>query len=58
MPIVSVDGEIDHRDVFFSDEQRRENHKLCACVSRAVGTLVLDTDYRPDYGQASPLGGP
>lgn len=48
MPILHVDGEVDHRDVFFSDHQKQENHKLCACVSRAAGTLVLDTDYRPD----------
>ena len=43
-----VDGRIDHRDVFLSEAQKKENHKLCACVSRAVGTVVLDTDYRPD----------
>lgn len=48
MPVLSIDGEIDHRDVFFSDHQKQENLKLCACVSRATGTLVLDTDYRPD----------
>lgn len=48
MPVLSIDGEIDHRDVFFSEDQKQENLKLCACVSRATGTLVLDTDYRPD----------
>jgi dimethylamine monooxygenase subunit B len=48
MPILSVDGEVDHRDVFFSDEQKKDNHMLCACVSRATGTLVIDTAYRPD----------
>jgi vanillate O-demethylase ferredoxin subunit len=46
--VVSFDGQIDHRDVFLSEAQKKENHKLCACVSRAVGTVVLDTDYRPD----------
>jgi vanillate O-demethylase ferredoxin subunit len=48
MSVVSFDGRIDHRDVFLSDEQKKENKKLCACVSRAAGTVVLDTDYRPD----------
>lgn len=52
MSILSVSGEVDHRDVFFSDQQKQENHKLCACVSRVVGTVVLDSDYRPDRGTA------
>lgn len=34
--IVSVQGLIDHRDVFFSDEQKQTSTKMCACVSRAV----------------------
>ena len=47
--VVEVEGEIDHRDVFFSDAQKRENAKLCACVSRAVGgSIVIDTAYRGD----------
>ena len=37
LDVVACDGEIDHRDVFFSDAQRRESHKICACVSRASG---------------------
>lgn len=41
-------GEIDHRDVFLSDAEKREGTKLCACVSRiAGGTAVIDTGYRP-----------
>lgn len=48
LPILAVDGVVDHRDVFFSDHQKDENAKLCVCVSRAVGTLTLDTDFRPD----------
>jgi ferredoxin len=48
MTVVSFDGRIDHRDVFLSETQKKENQKLCACVSRAAGTVVLDTDYRPD----------
>ena len=53
MDITSVDGTIDHRDVFFSDAEKAANQRLCACVSRAHrsgggATLVLDSAYRPD----------
>lgn len=48
LTLVSFDGRIDHRDVFLSDAQKAENHKICACVSRAAGRIVIDTDYRPD----------
>jgi len=34
--ILNVEGLIDHRDVFFSDEQKKASSKMCACVSRAV----------------------
>lgn len=45
--ILAVDGEVDHRDVFFSDGQKAENHKLCACVSRvARGGITIDTAHR------------
>lgn len=46
--VVALDGEIDHRDVFFSAHQRQENRKICPCVSRARGTITVDTLYRPD----------
>lgn len=46
--VLAVDGEIDHRDVFFSDHQKQGNAKICPCVSRAVGTVTVDTLYRPD----------
>lgn len=46
--IVALDGEIDHRDVFFSAEQRSENRRICPCVSRAHGVVTVDTLYRPD----------
>lgn len=47
LDIVSVDGIVDHRDVFFSDEEKAENAKLCTCVSRVVkGEIVLDTPDR------------
>jgi vanillate O-demethylase ferredoxin subunit len=44
LPILGADGIVDHRDVFFSDEEKADNAKLCTCVSRlAGGTLTLDT---------------
>jgi vanillate O-demethylase ferredoxin subunit len=47
--VLDPDAAIDHRDVFFSDEQHHENRKLCACVSRAQGGRVrIDTGYRAD----------
>ncbi|MGG7517764.1 PDR/VanB family oxidoreductase [Allorhizobium undicola] len=47
--ILSSTGEIDHRDVFFSDAERRENPRICACVSRLCGgELVIDTGYRQE----------
>jgi ferredoxin-NADP reductase len=42
---------VDHRDVFLSAEERHEDRRLCACVSRAAGAdplLVLDDAWRPD----------
>ena len=46
--VVAVEGEIDHRDVFFSDQQKHDNRKICPCVSRAVGVVTVDTLYRPE----------
>jgi vanillate O-demethylase ferredoxin subunit len=46
--VIAVDGEIDHRDVFFSDQQKHGNHKICPCVSRAIGVVTIDTLYRPE----------
>jgi vanillate O-demethylase ferredoxin subunit len=49
MDIVSVQGNIDHRDVFFSSQEKQANQRLCACVSRiSGGGVVLDSAYRPD----------
>ncbi|GLQ55378.1 PDR/VanB family oxidoreductase [Devosia nitrariae] len=46
--VVAADAEIDHRDVFFSPEQKREGKRMCACVSRlAGGRAVIDVGYRP-----------
>jgi vanillate O-demethylase ferredoxin subunit len=44
LPILEVEGEVDHRDVFFSDAEKAENGKLCTCVSRVYGaSITLDT---------------
>ena len=52
LPIIAVDGVIDHRDVFFSEEEKVSDAKLCTCVSRVVGsghpgTVTIDTADRP-----------
>ena len=45
--IRAVDGPVDHRDVFFSEEEKAGNAKLCTCVSRvAGGSITLDTGDR------------
>ncbi|WP_298955385.1 PDR/VanB family oxidoreductase [uncultured Methylobacterium sp.] len=42
--ILSAEGVVDHRDVFFSDGQKAANTHLCTCVSRAAGgSLTIDT---------------
>lgn len=47
LPIVGVDGVVDHRDVFFTEAEKEANAKLCTCVSRAAGgVLTLDTGER------------
>jgi len=49
MDVISVQGRVDHRDVFLSPEEQHDNRRLCACVSRvAGGGVVLDTAFRPD----------
>jgi ferredoxin-NADP reductase len=48
--IMAVNGQIDHRDVFFSDHQKQTNAKICPCVSRAVGAITVNTLYRSHSG--------
>jgi ferredoxin-NADP reductase len=44
LKILNVDGEVDHRDVFFSDEEKSANARICTCVSRVFGTsITLET---------------
>lgn len=52
--VLAVDGELDHRDVFLSEEQQRDGETIVTCVSRAVGGAIeIDTGFRPD---AEPAG--
>lgn len=47
LDILDYSGDIDHRDFFFSEEEKGENKKMCACVSRvANGNITIDTAYR------------
>ena len=47
LPVLGLDGVLDHRDVFFSDEEHAAGDKLCACVSRVVGgSISVDTGER------------
>ena len=49
LTVLSCTGEIDHRDVFLSEEQHAANNKICICVSRVVGgEIVLDAAFAPD----------
>jgi ferredoxin-NADP reductase len=45
--VLERDAEIDHRDVFLSADEKAENHRMCACVSRlSEGRAVIDIGYR------------
>jgi len=48
MDVLAVDGEIDHRDVFLSEHEKKECRRICACVSRVVGSITLDSAWRPE----------
>jgi ferredoxin-NADP reductase len=47
LPIVEAPVGVDHRDVFFSPEEKATNSRLCTCVSRSAGgCITLDTPDR------------
>jgi vanillate O-demethylase ferredoxin subunit len=47
--VSEVEGELDHRDVFLSDEEQEEGKTIVTCVSRAVGgAITIDTGFRSD----------
>jgi vanillate O-demethylase ferredoxin subunit len=48
MDVLSLEGEIDHRDVFLTEHEKAGNRKICVCVSRVCGTIILDSAYRGD----------
>jgi ferredoxin len=44
LTILEVDGVVDHRDVFFSEEEKAAGARICTCVSRVYGrSITLDT---------------
>ena len=52
--IVDASTPIDHRDVFFSPEERHEGQKMCACVSRAVGGTAVSVAHLPPGRRRAP----
>lgn len=47
--ILELQGELDHRDVFFSAQEQRSARRMCACVSRlAGGEVSIEAAWRPD----------
>ena len=47
--VLEVEGELDHRDVFLSEEEQEAGEAIVTCVSRAVGgAITIDTGFRPD----------
>lgn len=48
--VLAVDGTIDHRDVYLSEHEKQANRRICACVSRVVGSVTLDSAWRPEIG--------
>jgi vanillate O-demethylase ferredoxin subunit len=50
LPVIEIEGgHIHHHDVFFSDAEKAEGHRICPCVSRLDGgRITVDTNFRPD----------
>ena len=48
MDVLAVQGEIDHRDVFFSVHEKAACKRICVCVSRVTGEITLDSAWRAD----------
>ncbi|MCW5652571.1 PDR/VanB family oxidoreductase [Hydrogenophaga sp.] len=49
LDVLGLEGRIDHRDVFLSTEEKRDNRRICACVSRVEGSITLDTAWRAEH---------
>lgn len=59
--VLNTEGQIDHRDVFFSDRQKQASEKLCACVSRVASIPAAIPDPEPTTlltSVGSPTGSP
>jgi ferredoxin-NADP reductase len=53
--VVEVEGELDHRDVFLSEEEQEAGATIVTCVSRAVGgPITIDTGFRTDERERRP----
>ncbi len=39
--VAVIDGAVDHRDLVLSAEERRDNHRMMACCSRAAGRRIM-----------------
>lgn len=48
LDVLGFDGELEHRDVYLSADEKKANQRICACVSRARGSVTLDTAWRPE----------
>ena len=58
LDILDVDGIVDHRDVFFSDEEKAANGRLCTCVSRvAAASRSTRPTGPPDVGDGTGMKG-
>ncbi len=45
--VLEAEGELDHRDVFLTEDQKAARKKICACVSRVAGGCIsVDTGFR------------
>jgi ferredoxin-NADP reductase len=56
LPILEATTDVDHRDVFFSAEERTANSRLCTCVSRvAGGRITVDTPDRETRSAVNPI---
>lgn len=48
LPVLKLEGEIQHNDVFLSRHEKHSNQQICVCVSRVSGRITLDSAYRAE----------
>ena len=57
--IAGLEGDIDHRDVFYSERQRDARGKMCCCVSRIVAPAGREAIVEPwALDRVAPIHGP